>query len=286
MATNIGAQNNVLGIQNLSTTITSLSNIALINPQQNTGYKVQPAIIPSGATQQTIDGNGYLFHYEGENGITLESDITDSYIEDNSVINDHIAIKPEIVTVQGFIGELNDIFPLAPAGYGATFVASKLTSISAYAPELTASALVVLNEVVLAYEVAANVVQTVGQDIATYNGQQYLTKQAWYYAKFYAAWRDRTLFTIQTPWNKMGNMAIQSLRVIQDASTRMISDFEITFKKLRFVDTSIVTNNMLQKMNADGRRGASDSAIQDQGENTLLSSANSFSDVLSGIGSS
>ena len=271
-----------MAVNSLSTNINSLSNLAVINPQRNSGYQEQAAAIPPGSTEPSLSGKQYLFHIEGDNMIELQSDITDSYIETNSAINDHIALKPERVTVQGFIGELNDIFPIAPLGFGASFIAQKLTTLSAYSPELSASALIALNSVILAYQVAANLASSVGQTIATIKGQQYITKQAYYFGLFYSAWANRTLYTIQTPWNKYNNMAIESLRATQDSTTRMITDFEITFKKLRFIDTTTSTE-MYSTTKKDGQLAAQASAVQNQGQNTLLGSAVDFDSFLANI---
>jgi hypothetical protein len=271
-----------MAINSLSTNITSLSNLAVINPQKNTGYQEQNAVIPPGSQEPSLNGQQYLFHIEGDNSIQLQSEITDSFIETNSAINDHIALKPERVMVNGFIGELNDVFPIAPAGFGASFVAQKLVALAAYTPDFSASALVALNNVILAYQVAANLVSTVGQNIALGDREKYLTKQAYYFGLFYSAWRNRTLYTIQTPWNKYNNMAIESLRATQDSTTRMITDFEITFKKLRFIDTTVATSIYPETVKS-GQLAAQSSATQKQGENTLLKSANGFDSLLASI---
>ena len=138
-----------LSILSTSTTsITALSNLALVVPQvaglfnsgsspQNTvGY--QPQNTQSLLGQITGGQPSLLFHYEGENRATIESDITDHFIEDNTAIQDQIALKPEMVNVHGFIGELNDVPPsiLQPLQAAASF----FTTISAYAPGLSVSA--------------------------------------------------------------------------------------------------------------------------------------------------
>jgi hypothetical protein len=269
-----------MAINSASANITSLSNLAIINPNKNTGYQEQSAAIPAGAQEPSLNGKQYLFHIEGENAIELQSDITDSYVETNSAINDHIALRPERVTVQGFIGELNDVFPIAPAGVGLSFLTQKLTTLAAYTPDLSVTALTALNNVVLAYQVAANLASTVGQNLSLKSG--YITKQAYFFGIFSSAWRNRTLYTIQTPWCKYTNMAIESLRASQDASTRMISDFEITFKKMRFIDTTI-SQTLYPDTQKDGQLASQSSVNQDQGENTLLQSATSFDSFLSSI---
>jgi uncharacterized Fe-S center protein len=72
----------------------------------------------SSATQQAIVKPedfkgiaGFVFDVITLDSIELSSDITDHYIEDNTAINDHIALKPEIIRVEGLVGELKYEIP-------------------------------------------------------------------------------------------------------------------------------------------------------------------------------
>src|SRR6185312_8744514 len=96
-------------LASITTAATALSNLILVNPQKTIGYQPQNAPSNNGQTAQL--GPSLLFHYEGEQTASLESDITDHYIENNTAIQDQIALKPVIITTHGFIGELNDIPP-------------------------------------------------------------------------------------------------------------------------------------------------------------------------------
>jgi hypothetical protein len=61
------------------------------------------------------------------------------------------------------------------------------------------------------------------------------------FQQFYLYWRNRTLFTIQTPWAVFANMIIEELRAQQEESTRVITDFYISFKMMRFSTTFLET---------------------------------------------
>lgn len=260
------------GVSNLNT----ISNLALIS-RKNIGYvkqKNQPG--DPFAVLRDLSG-GYLFNIEAENAFVLESDITDQYTETNASIQDHIALRPEIVTVQGFVAELNDILPFSAQGFGVQFIQSKLTILGAYVPEVTESALVAINSALLAYTALLQAEKTIQQSLL----KDQTTQQSLVFNQFYQDWNDRALFTIQTPWNIMTDMAIQSLRAIQDAETRMITNFEIQFKKIRFVNTQTVSqlNDKLQQ----GRALAASSTSQSAGSNTLGTSPVSFSSSLNGL---
>lgn len=80
----------------------ALSNLVLAIPQKQRGYE-----IPN--VDGDLTGEALLFDYESENTASLESDITDHFVEDNTYLNDHIALRPEIISVRGFKGELSNI---------------------------------------------------------------------------------------------------------------------------------------------------------------------------------
>lgn len=231
----------------ITTSITALSNLLLVSPQSTIGYQPQNTPTGNGSTPPTLPA--LLFHYEGEQTVALESDITDHYIENNSAIQDQIALRPEHITTQGFIGELNDIAPIAAGTFKALL--TKLTVIGAYTPELTIAAITAYDEAFLLYQTAANAVNTAiaaytsitgtggesvvnGQGITTQRNQ---TKQQVMFQQFYQYWRNRTLFTVQTPWAVFQDCAIEKCRAIQDEKTNVITDFEVTFKLMRFAST-------------------------------------------------
>ena len=231
----------------------ALGNLLLAFPQSNAGYTPQSAPVTPGITPPVNPfsgllsaGNAFLFNYEGEQTVYLESDITDHYIEDNSAIQDQIALRPELITTHGYVGELTDILP----GINQIVQAAiqKLTLVSAFAPAFSVSAQNAINTAILAAEALAslknsaigalNTITPSGPNItgsAIFSPAQ--TNQSQAFQMFYGYWLNRTLFTIQTPWCIFQNTAIKTMRAIQDADTNVITDFEITFKVMRFTNT-------------------------------------------------
>lgn len=228
-------------------------------PQYTIGYQPTYPPQPSGA-QSTLpipQPAAFQFHYEGEQSITCQSDITDHYIEDNTAIQDQIAVKPEIIATHGFIGELNDVPPLALRALQTA--AMSLTSIGAYVPQISSTALLAYNEAFFAYQLEqqaqAAIVSTWGAingsggeavansgngALINYNqASQSLQQKA--FQLFYAYWFNRVLFTVQTPWAVFVNCAINTLRPIQDAETNVITDFELSFKVIRTATTNVTT---------------------------------------------
>lgn len=227
---------NLSALSQATSGINAVSNLVLATPKAK-GY--QPQEIPSvrGLPSTPSTDPALLFHYEGEQVLTLKSDITDHFIEDNTALQDQIALAPRTLTTHGFIGELNDVPPEALAALKTA--ADKLTNISAYVPVISATALIAYNVAAQAYQTALLAKQVAVSALSSVSGDVQ-NKQQTYFALLYGYWRQRTLFTVQTPWVVIQNMAIESLRAIQDETTNVITDFEITFKEIQFATTTVV----------------------------------------------
>jgi hypothetical protein len=278
---------NLESVSQVTTTAVALSNLILVSPQKTVGY--QPQNAPSWQKDSGNQGPALLFNYEGEQTATLTSDITDHFIENNTAIQDQIALKPVLITTHGFVGELNDIAPAALVPL--KFAAEKLTPISAYAPSLSTTAQLAYTNAFQLYQVSQNLQNsaisawasingTGGENVINGSGQTTSatnqTKQQVYFQQLFGYWQNRQLFTIQTPWAIFQDMAIQSLRAIQDDSTRMITDFEVTFKMLRFASTQAVSQSTYDQSSFQGRTFNQGASEVDLGTSTLEPASASF----------
>ncbi len=267
---------NLSALEPFTTKATALAGLVLVTPQSTTGY--QPQNPPSSDnTEQTLQQQPatLMFHYEGEQTVLIESDITDHYVETNIAVQDQIALRPETITTHGFIGELNDVTPSFLSIVKTA--ADKLTTVVAFQPELTTTAEIVYSEAFFAYQLAATVLNTAvaawdsltgqgGESVINGQGltpQANQNKQQSTFQQFYGYWRKRTLFTVQTPWAVFQDMAIKSLRAIQDAETRMITDFEVTFKMIRTASTQVSQNSVSNTF--QGRSASQSSGLDDLG---------------------
>lgn len=258
---------NISQFANTATTAAqTLSNLILVTPQSNLGYQAQSIPNKDGTPSQLPPA--ILFNYEGEQSIGIESDITDHYVEDNTAIQDQIALRPETVTTHGFVGELNDVVPEPLAKLKE--IRDKLLVLGAYTPQLTLTAAIAYNQALAAYQTAKNLLNSaVARWSSITNGNnQAQTQQQAYFQQFYGYWKSRTLFTVQTPWAVFDNMAIKSLRAIQTEDTRVITDFEVTFKKIRFASSVLETNNALIPANMQSRAAIAASREVDLGTTT------------------
>lgn len=241
-----------------TTKATALNNLILVTPKKNIGYQPQnPKSNDSGISEQTKQPDAFLFDYEGDQSVTLKSNITDHYVEDNTTLQDQIALAPEMIKVSGFIGELTNTPPKDLLALRNT--ATRLYTVSAFTPELSIAALQAYNAAKLIYDVAKQTKNAAVQGWASVTGGSTTptqTKQQIAFATFYGYWRSRTLFTIQTPWRIFEDCAIDTLTASQNGDTELITDFEITFKQMRFADTQTLTKeqfDILNYINAEGR---------------------------------
>ena len=273
-------------LSGIGTVASGISGLMLVTPQSVIGY--QPQNI-NGDLSKTAPA--FIFDYEGEQTISLESDITDHYVEDNTAIQDQIALKPEVITTHGFVGELNDVTPLG-LGFVKT-AANTLGALSAYTPGLSITALNAYNTAFQLYQVANNAKNSAvaawssltgntGESVIGANGITKTVKnqnnQQSAFQTFYGYWKNRTLFTVQTPWAVFQNMAIRTLRAIQDAETNTITDFEITFKMIRQAST------LSQALYSTGRFSAQNASTTDLGVNSPAPSISLTSGLSSSMG--
>jgi hypothetical protein len=281
----------------ITTTATALSNLILVSPSQTVGYQPQNPPNSDGTPNNSQPPPSFLFHYEGEQSVDLQSDITDHYIEDNTALQDQIALKPPVIRTHGFIGELNNIAPPALAAVKA--IANKLTIVGAYTPALSTSALIAYNTAFQLYQVGQNAVSSAVSAWSSINGQtsgesvisgnfnvpvqvaKNQNKQQIAFQQLYGYWQTRTLFTVQTPWAVFQNMAILSMRPIQEADQLYITDFEMAFKQIRIASTQ--STNGTVGSNLQGRAAQQAATTQNLGTSTPVS-AQSLSSQLTSSG--
>lgn len=198
---------------------------------------------------QGSDNKSLLFAYREDDSVQLSSDITDHYTERKNPLQDQIALRPEIITLKGYIGELSDqtesILKVVQT------VESQLTVLAPFMPGLTAAALQAFSVAQQVYNTGASAVTTVMQAVDLLTGGDLQTKQQKAYSFLKSRWKARMLFTVQTPWELFKDMAIMELRATQENDTDQISDFTISFKQMNFADVTYLDQTVKQtRLNA------------------------------------
>lgn len=188
---------------------------------------------------------GFVFDIEGETTINLRTEITDHYLEDNTTVQDHIAVKPKKVTLKSYVGEL----VYRPEGNETTFVEKavrKLTVLNSFLPELTSASQAIKD---LRSKDVRSVIDNVGSNITSQTINKAVdyyslarnilntdNKQQQAYMYFKALMEQKIIVSLQTPFEYVSNMAIESITAYQGEDSKFISDFTITLKEIRTVE--------------------------------------------------
>lgn len=189
---------------------------------------------------------GFIFDLVEEDSVELESDITDHYVEENFAVQDHIALRPEMVSVDAAVAEL--VYKPSPPTEEEE-KPNPLPTIPEMTPELSPGA---EQENASEEEETALTEASVQEDQTLFGyyqsqlpQQPNQTKQSMIFGYFYQLWKGRQLFTVETPWGYFSNMAIQSLRIRQGPTSKTVSNFSVTFKKVRTSQTISVSGGLV-----------------------------------------
>lgn len=213
-----------------------VSDLILVSPIPYTGFT------PLASDGEELIWKKILFQIIAEEEISIQSEITDHYVETNVSMQDHIALKPRTFRVSGYVGELNNVPPdeILPL----KLIADKLQVLGAYTPSITATALRAYNTTERLYNVASKAVKAYKK--AT--GVIVPTKQLEVFKDLMDNWKARTLFNVHTPWGTFTNAAILNMRMTQGENDANSSDFEVVFKEVKTAETLITDKKVSPKM--------------------------------------
>lgn len=201
--------------------------------------KVQAIIRPN---NPPVGVAGYVFDVVGEESMDMTSDITDHYVEDNTAIQDQISLKPERFTVKGMVAELVLTTPLQSVQ---DTQPNPLPEFAPLVPGFTTASDALQLALAVDQEAQADSIVDTQSLYGYFNrsaGALAQTRQSKAFSYFYQLWLGRQLFSVETPWGVMNNMAIESLSPSQSQESASRTDFTITFKKIRFAQ--VVTVNI------------------------------------------
>lgn len=195
---------------------------------------------------------GFVFDVEGSTVVSQESAITDNYVEDNSAIQDNIALRPKKIRLKRYVGELlyeektNPIFEKIRQGV------KELTIISGLLPTFTDTVGQIKRVILAGKDVVLSDYIEIGENLwnLAENLNPFATKQQKAYLYLTALQTKKILVSVQTPFEFLSNMAIENIISEQDESTRFVSNFEITLKQIRTAKTE--TTKVKEKADRTG----------------------------------
>jgi hypothetical protein len=209
---------------------------------------------------------GFLFDVPLTENVTFAAQITDHFAEDNSTIQDHIALEPVRITLTGKVGEL--VFTRAA---GITFLKAMVDRLAPLGILSPTQGLQATKAIASAYEVKSAIEavnKTFDNLSAIFKGNPSLNKQQTAFTQFENMFKGRSLISVETPWKTYTNMAIESWSADQDADSLMETTFTLSFKEMRFVGTTTnagkLVGRIAEKLNPTSNQGTQGGVKKDQ----------------------
>lgn len=187
---------------------------------------------------------GFKFNLPQREQAKMQSDVTDHYVDTNSAVQDHIALKPVTITLQGLQGEY--FYSVNQIEDALALVTPTISLVKQFIPKLPVSAQQAftkrLNQVknyanfkpiseakgVTIRENSMNNIDLfkLFQDIYKLKSSQ---TRAFMF--FEALWQSKALFTVETTWKRYENMIIIDVQPLRDNNAD-ITDFTVRFKQI------------------------------------------------------
>ncbi|MEE0059284.1 MAG: hypothetical protein UE295_00495 [Acutalibacteraceae bacterium] len=191
---------------------------------------------------------GFVFDIKEDEEITLESDITDHFTESNNPVQDNIVNRPVRVTLRGVVGEHVYNPPKRESSWDKIIgkvrnTTEKLTIIGSYVPPLSDFSTQVFNELKSDKKGLQSVWNIGSAAFDLYHNINVPNdRQTSAFMFFEALWQSKQTFSIQTPYRYYPNMAIETIKTVQNGETTDNTSFEITFKQINLVYTNSLVN--------------------------------------------
>ena len=195
---------------------------------------------PTGADSNIIGTGGFLFHIIDQEEVMVEAEATDHYVEKNYAIQDHVSIRPVMFTLKGFMGELNDISfnqMLAPL----TNIQS-LGDIGGLAPNFSQQAAQAYSKITSVTAKVNSVINQAHNICDIFNAKSTTKTQAQKaFSFFFNLLQNRLPCSVETPFDTFDNMLVLRVGNVSRGDTKQITDFSVTFKQIRVVETITIT---------------------------------------------
>ena len=198
----------------------------------------------------------YYFEKNGilqEHSISVQNQITDNYIENNTAIQDHIAQNPIMVSLSGLVGELVYKPPTQILNFlykGANDLIDRKYTNERVSTDKLLAIPQLLPPVDNVTQMAKNAVQYVEASVDRYikvaqnfiSETDKITQLEKIYAKFLAFRANNTELRVITPFKEFDNMYIQSI-TFRQGNENFIGDIQLTLKQTQKATTQTTKPN-------------------------------------------
>jgi hypothetical protein len=211
--------------------------------QYDAAFNGRTVLAPIGVQQI----GAFAFDYQGDASVDMENEATDHWLEDNTAVQDHIGVKPNIITLRGFVSELSLSSSLVSSlSKALNAVQTTLTRVQSYTGHYTPGVFTAMQKSISqAQNIAVQIEQGIARaaQLASYFQKgPAMTKQQQAYFQLSSLRIARVVFTVFTPFQVFDNMIIIGLKAIQSEKTKTMSDFIVTMKQLNFSNNLTVSS--------------------------------------------
>ncbi len=198
-------------------------------------YVVSPAV--------NLGFAGFIFSKEGNTSINRKASITSNPIEDNTQIQDNIAIEPLTIDLTGYVGEL-EYKVVQETNKTIQKITETVSIANSFLPKISKQLKQTKNFLKKRKkQTKGNLLSDISQGADIYKTLKELntpkTKQAKAYNFFNSLFEARQTVSLQTPWRFIPNLAIESISATQGESTDSVTDFSITLKEIKIAGENI-----------------------------------------------
>lgn len=204
------------------------------------------ALIKGTSLKRGIDG--FLFDIPLTENATYAANITDHYTEDNTAIQDHIALDPVRITLTGKVAEL--VYTKTQQLTFLSAVIDRLAPLGVMSPQQQLQAQKAISTANQALSAIDTLKKTFNNLSDVFANEPSKNAQQTAFAKIENMFLGRALISVETPWKTYTNMAIESFSADQDAESVMESTFTISFKQMRFIGTTVNLGSLVGRIAA------------------------------------
>lgn len=191
---------------------------------------------------------GFKFNVPAREQVEMQSEVTDHYTDINRPIQDHIALRPITITLNGLHGEY--FYSVNKIEDTLAKVIPTLSLVKQFLPKLSVVTMNIkaAKKALPFYQRVANAqnkeytfkdkVETLWDELNGFDLFQTMqdiyklkSSQTRAFLFFEALWKSKARFTVETSWKRYDNMVITSVKPLRDENAD-ITDFTITFKQI------------------------------------------------------
>jgi len=199
---------------------------------------------------------GFTADVQLNTSIAFSSEAPDSYVEDGTIIHDHIINNPVTITIDGQVSDIQ-VKPSFSDGTPLGDIIDKANTIidTLYSARKTQQT---LERVAKQTKEISSISDVIGVGEQLYNifsGAEQKTPQDDFFTFIDKVYTTKELISIETPFKNYDNMRITSLIITRDNTTKQALRYKLSAKEIRFAETITVEKDKYFKAPTPSTKG-------------------------------